>query len=136
MNSQIKDILAICNRFRNIILQVKDETKMFQNFPIGCCRDTSLILGMYLEEIGFRNLIYCNREIDQNYKSHAWLLYGDLIIDITADQFGDEFPSVIVNGKFNHVLYSNHKSCEFDISIGSSDLPFLFNDYKKIKAKL
>lgn len=62
---------------------------VFQKFPFGCCSDSSLLLA----ELLYKNNImckyvsgtYCCNNI--NY-THAWIVVeGDIIIDITGDQF-------------------------------------------------
>jgi hypothetical protein len=70
-----------------------------------------LLLAKYLEENGFGIFHYmlgCRAGC-----SHAWLQQGSLIVDITADQFGDVGEQVIVttwspwhigfNGEVEHV---------------------------------
>jgi hypothetical protein len=69
-------------------------------FPFGCCHGASILLGTYLtdiEEVGF-SIIRGERgsHEDNTRTSHAWLVRGDLIINITADQFPDAPASVIV----------------------------------------
>jgi hypothetical protein len=69
-------------------------------FPAGCCHAASILLGTYLADCGEQGfLIICgdrgSRE-EGTWTSHAWLARGDLIIDITADQFLDAPARVIV----------------------------------------
>jgi hypothetical protein len=59
-------------------------------FPGGCCDDASILLARYLEENGYEsvNLIHgSNGGEDNELNSHDWLMVGDNIVDITADQF-------------------------------------------------
>jgi len=62
-------------------------------FPRGCCGDASLLLGTYLKEVGLGNFTYvCGErgcQADGNWASHAWLVQGSLIVDITKSQFPD-----------------------------------------------
>jgi len=60
------------------------------NFPHACCDDASMLLAAYLSDNGFPGSIRVNGVNggeSEELKSHIWLLWSDLIIDITADQF-------------------------------------------------
>lgn len=66
----------------------------FQNFPRGTCGPTSEILGRYLIGAGCPQdqvRYVCGMK---GGKSHAWLQVNGVIVDITADQFGE--PPVII----------------------------------------
>jgi hypothetical protein len=68
------------------------------NFPRNSCDHASALLGRYLQEHGF-DVVYINngcRDGNSWKNSHAWLEIGDMIIDITADQFSDQTERVIV----------------------------------------
>lgn len=59
----------------------------FKNFPIGCCGPTAELLARYFSEIvGFDANYISGRRADSD--THAWISIGDVIVDITADQFG------------------------------------------------
>lgn len=68
------------------------------DFPSGACGDAALLLAKHLQLAGIWPLIYVCGEMamGRRNQSHAWLEYGDLIIDITADQFEDISDPVIV----------------------------------------
>jgi hypothetical protein len=66
----------------------------FRRFPQGSCGDAALLLGRYLRETGFGNPVYISGKRAEY--SHGWLQLGNVIIDITADQFFDISESVIV----------------------------------------
>lgn len=66
----------------------------FQNFPAGACGDATLFLGHYLKAQGLAAFDYVLGMRDDH--SHAWLQHGDIIIDITADQFPEIDRAVIV----------------------------------------
>jgi len=60
-------------------------------FPGGWCDDCSRVLGSLLREQGengFERVV--GRRGEHLEKSHVWLRRGDLIVDITADQFPEE----------------------------------------------
>lgn len=64
-----------------------DHGLSLQWFPAGACSDASLLLAHHLSHYGLGPFRYiCGRHGDA---SHVWLSVGDLIIDITADQFDD-----------------------------------------------
>lgn len=85
----------IARKFRNTIekLLKKNLIKdiILNNFPFGCCSDASLLLA----ELFYRNNISCKYVsgiyyCDNKAYTHAWLVVeGDIIVDITGDQFID-----------------------------------------------
>ncbi|MCE2903126.1 MAG: hypothetical protein ACK6DP_09495 [Gemmatimonas sp.] len=85
---------------RGIERYVKDGPHdALKTFPRGCCKTSALLLARYLAERGFgRADLVANgrRERDGATQTHAWLRLNGATIDITADQFGAEYPTVIV----------------------------------------
>jgi hypothetical protein len=76
----------------------------FCDFPYGACGDATLILAKYLERNGHTGFVYVLGMRDGG--SHAWLGRDDLVVDITADQFGDQHQPVIVeSGSKWHELF-------------------------------
>lgn len=75
-------------------------TARLANFPLGSCGDAVPLLGTYLIEIGHSPFDYLLGHIGSegtgNWPSHAWLQRGNLVVDITADQFPGISDSVIV----------------------------------------
>lgn len=78
-------------------------------FPNGCCGDATDLLGLYLSKNhGIESIYVCGSGLGDNPdQSHAWLLCGEYIIDITADQFNDKgynLPPVIItsNSEFHN----------------------------------
>ncbi|WP_155601841.1 hypothetical protein [Aeromonas salmonicida] len=64
------------------------------NFPSGSCEVSSVILGLYLIELGIVNVVQTigTRDVKggMNRNNHVWLTVdGRYIVDITADQFDD-----------------------------------------------
>lgn len=85
-----------CRRFR-LAIERTDSNRLpvtFEAFPRGSCGDAALLLAKYLEEIGFGIFQYMLGS--RAGWSHAWLQQGSVIVDITADQFGDVDEKVIV----------------------------------------
>jgi len=85
-----------CGRFRSAMEHADKHCLpiSLQDFPRGACGDATLLLAKYLEEHGFGSFNYMLGS--RNGHSHAWLQQGDLIVDITADQFPDVADPVIV----------------------------------------
>lgn len=72
----------------------------FQEFPRGSCGDAALLLGKYLQDCGLGPFNYVCGSIREDggrdFHSHAWLQRGDIIVDITADQFDGILDPVVV----------------------------------------
>jgi hypothetical protein len=67
-------------------------------FPRGTCGLVSDLLGRYLVEAGFKKVMYvCGEKRSEG--SHAWVEVGEIILDITGDQFGQ--PPVVVTAASN-----------------------------------
>ncbi|MEN7342972.1 MAG: hypothetical protein AAAFM81_08500 [Pseudomonadota bacterium] len=72
----------------------KDSTSSaIAQFPKGCAISASLMLGAWFVDHsidGFDLVAGCRpSDSDSEWVTHHWLSRGDLIVDITADQFGD-----------------------------------------------
>jgi len=65
-----------------------------KDFPIGACLDASLLLGHYLAQSDIGKPIYVSGTKDG--RTHMWLEMDGVIIDITADQFGDAPERIMV----------------------------------------
>ncbi len=68
----------------------------FSDFPYGSCRGASLLLGVYLRELGLEVLVVTAGRSGQHWGTHAWLEQGATSIDITADQFSSTNARVVV----------------------------------------
>jgi hypothetical protein len=100
---EIERVRQICLQVRSAIEAISphDLPITFSNFPNGACGDTCLLLGTYLEDqCGVPAFEYVSGErgshSDNTWTSHAWLQRGELVIDITADQFADAPMPVVV----------------------------------------
>ena len=92
----VNEIKKIVANFRNAIFKTKDISPLIglRDFPEGGCGDSSLLLGHHLNKLGYESLLYIS-----GYKgdcSHAWIEMGNLIVDITADQFEEIDEEVVV----------------------------------------
>lgn len=70
----------------------------FKHFPKGSCGDAAPLLGTYLIENKLGEFQYYtgNYGAEETWSSHAWLQAGNLVVDITADQFPDITKKIIV----------------------------------------
>ena len=82
-------------QFRDAILASRHKLTLptLKDFPFGSCGDSHLLLARHFIQLGlpeFQRVSAWRLEW-----SHGWLEYGDLIVDICADQFGQD--AVIVS---------------------------------------
>ena len=73
---------------------VKKSYAWFNDFPNGSCMDASIILGIILEERGLGEFVYTSAKNERG--THSWLENEKLLIDITADQFGNAYSKVMI----------------------------------------
>ena len=101
----IDQIVDITSRVRRAIERIPFDERPcgFVRFPSGACQDAALVLGACFANrhvAGFQLVsgkIWSERDTD--WCTHAWLSRGDLIVDITADQFDPKLGSVIVSAR-------------------------------------
>ncbi|MGO7035420.1 hypothetical protein [Rhizobium ruizarguesonis] len=84
----MEELKALATDFRTRLEEYRNDHGLtLQSFPEGACGDASILLAHHLTQYGFGPFRYmCGRRDDA---THAWLTDGELIIDITADQFDD-----------------------------------------------
>ncbi len=97
----IDEIQIAATNFRNAIEAISPSLGIsFDSFPRGSCGDAAPMLGTYLIEQGLGEFQYMQgnygSEAEENWSSHAWLQSGEIVVDITADQFPDVSDPVIV----------------------------------------
>lgn len=78
----------------------KDEPSslMFSTFPAGTCGPVTELLARYLNETFSTDALYANgigTWRGQRPWSHAWVEVEGMVLDITADQFGQE-PIIVL----------------------------------------
>jgi|GEM_PF-1447697 len=96
-----KSIIEFVNKFHEILIEVLPEfgnplcTKIssrFEQFPYGCCMNTSVLLANVLKNI-------CNIQTqlmaDDQYR-HYYLEYKGYILDLTARQLDKTLPNVLI----------------------------------------
>jgi hypothetical protein len=88
-------------RFRKAILKC-DKTELplsLANFPTGSCADASMLLGTYFKDNGINGfiLIKGRRGEGNSLETHYWLEKGDMLVDITGDQFEGTNEEVVIS---------------------------------------
>lgn len=110
-------IKQLAQSFRVAIEKAKQaydlvEDVVFSGFPRGCCGDTCDLLAHFFNEYKIEATYICGTNYVEDpfeSQSHAWLLInGELIVDITGDQF-----------KFDERFYNFNQ----EVFVGFSD-PF------------
>ena len=79
-------------------------SRALDQFPRGSCGDVSDMLGEFLQRtsgIECDYVVGCTAE-----GSHAWLEYGGVFIDITADQFPGNAPVIVSRDSVFHRQFS------------------------------
>jgi hypothetical protein len=86
-------------RFRNAIYSARrDDWKGNMNrFPVECCHHACSLLLLYFGQIGIKGYqtYRGNHPVDGDGQ-HLWLQKGDVVVDISADQFPGIGERVIV----------------------------------------
>lgn len=85
-----------CTAFRAALQKTTPRPVGLKDFPDGACGDTSELLADFLRFSGFGNPVFVSGRNGDHTSTHAWLELGDLIVDITADQFDDVDDQIIV----------------------------------------
>jgi hypothetical protein len=97
LNTHAKELVRIATAARAALEEyVRTHTDlMFERFPRGTCGVVSELVGRYLMEAGFEQVMYVYGE-RADMGSHAWVEVGSTIVDITGDQFG-RMPVVVTD---------------------------------------
>jgi hypothetical protein len=86
-------------RFRNAIDSARrDDWKgNMKGFPVECCHHACTLLLLYFKRIGMEGFrTYSGIHPTNQGGRHLWLQKGEIVIDITADQFPEIDKKVIV----------------------------------------
>lgn len=123
-----EEIYFYCKLVREAIDNIELETlsSHFYHFPNRSCVAAAVVLGTYLDELGYTTIhkIYKICRIPQQIHSHTWLEHDNMLVDITADQFNDHSKiGKIFDPKSNVIVTGNGSEWYkiFDADIGPED---------------
>jgi hypothetical protein len=98
-DARLRALTDAATRFRNGI-EACDRAWLpgaMEEFPLGSCGVTAVLLGTYLEQAGFGAFDYVLGHHGE--RTHAWIAQKGTIVDITADQFPDMPERIIVSAQ-------------------------------------
>jgi hypothetical protein len=99
----VKRLREEATRVRRAIEQTERDERTAGNlasFPRQCCDHGMSLLALHLSRLGFSGLKRAKgerRPPDDYPVFHVWLRWKDVLLDITADQFGEGLPPVVVD---------------------------------------
>jgi len=93
----LDEIRATAQRFR-VALEGTGPFNLhgLRTFPAGACGDSCRLLAEYLRAAGLGEFGIVTGWRRPQMITHAWLVQGDVIVDITADQFVEVDTPLIV----------------------------------------
>lgn len=104
------------------------------HFPQGSASESTLLLGALLFDHGLAGFDYVAGErgayAQNDWSSHAWLTRGDLVVDITADQFEDAPEAVIVSAQsrwHDQFILTSRERADFRLLPGCSALQPIYD---------
>lgn len=103
----LQEIEKVATKIRAILDINRQATpdEVFKDFPRGACGVTSELLARYFQEFQNLNALYsCGVREWSGHHSHAWIEMSDVIVDITADQFGMP-PVMVTNNRGWHTQW-------------------------------
>ena len=117
MKIPIEELQIECERVRTAARCVYEEKTIkhfcIAEFPRGWCGCLSRVLGALLsckypeEEFYY---VWGNASFTEtDWTSHAWIRYGDLILDITADQFAEVAEPIIIASASRSLFHAKFK---------------------------
>ncbi len=94
-------IRELAVKFRKAILKC-DRMELplsLADFPTGSCADASLLVGSYFKDNGINGfvLIKGKRGEGSSLETHYWIEKNEVLVDITAIQFGDTKEEVVID---------------------------------------
>lgn len=117
------------------VAQGRLESRQFERFPRGVCRDSAQLLGQYLQDSGLGVWNY-RSGVDADGQTHAWIEKDGWIIDITARQFQDVKEAVVVTDDDSwYRRFSRIASYPYaELSTAGPAMPALRRDYMLLVA--
>jgi hypothetical protein len=98
----VRDLYNIASIIRKIAENNRQTTTdpVFEQFPKGACGHTAELFARYLRETLSLDAQYVGARRSDGW-THAWVVVDGVIIDITADQFG-EAPIIVSHASAWH----------------------------------
>lgn len=134
--TSLEVIRATAINFRGAVQQCGKQLKAItlQQFPHGSCGDASDLLGMYFKQ---SLMVECEYVVGwAQGKTHAWLELATVIIDITADQFGNEAVIVSSDSQFHRQFEIDDRRVPDISGVTQPQLQYLQHDYELIVARI
>ena len=110
------------------------------DFPQRCCHHATKLLAAHLWQSGWTGLkVATGRRNGDAHSEHVWLQAGDVIVDITADQFDEGLGPVVVarcsewHAAWNPALEPLHEDRLAGWQAAEGDV---FDAYRKIMSTL
>jgi hypothetical protein len=77
---------------------------LMAGFPVACCGTVSEVLSVILKQRYKRVVYICGEQKKSSGggRSHAWVQVGDIVVDITADQFDGMSPVTVTRDSSWH----------------------------------
>ena len=126
--SKKEEIYFYSKLVRDAIDNIELETLSahFHHFPNKSCVAAAVVLGTYLDELGYTPILRILKicRIPEQIHSHTWLEHDKMLIDITADQFNNHSELGKVFGPKCNVIVTENGSewyKVFDSDIGPED---------------
>jgi hypothetical protein len=119
--SHLQDITTHVTRFRQAMETLRDQPEVYPHlhycgsnlntFPTLWCDYTSEMLNAYLKSKGYPNFnIVTAFKLRGSRKCHVWLTDDNIVIDITADQFGKrKYPKVLICPPSEYLLKDQYR---------------------------
>jgi len=117
----IRHLRELVASFHDTLSEIAHQFQvLFGTYPRGACGHGSEILGYHLLTVHAVETTYCNGEThNPHFQSHAWLEYGNVIIDITCCQFDNcLFPCPYV--EVDDSWHKRWKAKRRQMSVGAS----------------
>lgn len=135
----INDIEASAQRFRRALDEIHEHLGVpFDQFPRGCCGDTSELLAAFLTDAGLGIFRYVSGWREDGSTSHAWLEQEGVVVDVTADQFEDYIgrPFVTTDRTWHTQFLRRQDARENGDFREAGEPPHLVNAYAKLTKHL
>ncbi|MEM7763798.1 MAG: hypothetical protein AAF290_06925 [Pseudomonadota bacterium] len=135
-NNDYAQTHALATQLRSELerLPYRSRPLFMMHFPHGAASESSLLLGALLLDHGLEGFDYVAGErgayAQHDWSSHAWLTRGDLVVDITADQFDDAPAAVIVSPRsswHDQFILTSRERADFRLLPGCATLQPIYD---------